>query len=159
MLSGSMPADCSALMWTNISGPPDCRSRKDCANCCPRVPSICSPMRREKNIGRPAANGMMIVTGRLAPTFGPQFGILGRCCDHSGLSPSASNCRLHSIGGSRSHASLAFSHPGYRRCRATHIGDKNYRVNAGDGSPQCCSVTREHTVKFVSDCDHLLEVA
>jgi len=32
----------------------------------------------------------------------PQFGILGRRCNYSGLSPSASNCRLHSVGGSRS---------------------------------------------------------
>src|ERR1700730_1945956 len=31
----------------------------------------------------------------------PQFGILGRRCNYSGLSPSASNCRLHSVGGSR----------------------------------------------------------
>ena len=43
---------------------------------------------------------------RIAPgisTFDlPQFGTLGRCCSYSGLSPSASNCWLHSVGGSRS---------------------------------------------------------
>ncbi len=33
---------------------------------------------------------------------GPLFGLLGRRCSYSGLSPSASNCRLHSVGGSRS---------------------------------------------------------
>jgi len=37
------------------------------------------------------------------PTFGaPQFGILGWRRSYSGLSPNASNCRLHSAGGSRS---------------------------------------------------------
>jgi hypothetical protein len=30
----------------------------------------------------------------------PLFGILGRRCSYSGLSPSASNCQLHSVGGS-----------------------------------------------------------
>jgi hypothetical protein len=32
----------------------------------------------------------------------PMFGVLGWRCSYSGLSPSASNCRLHSVGGSRS---------------------------------------------------------
>src|SRR5258707_8673446 len=37
------------------------------------------------------------------PTFEPPyFGTLGRRCSYSGLSPSASNCLLHSVGGSRS---------------------------------------------------------
>ena len=30
----------------------------------------------------------------------PEFGIVGGRCSYSGLSPSASNCRLHSVGGS-----------------------------------------------------------
>jgi hypothetical protein len=30
----------------------------------------------------------------------PLFGILGRRCSYSGLNPSASNCQLHSVGGS-----------------------------------------------------------
>ena len=32
----------------------------------------------------------------------PEFGIVGGRCSYSGLSPSAANCRLHSVGGSRS---------------------------------------------------------
>ncbi len=53
----------------------------------------------------PAAGLEREVESDLHPQFdfwAPGIGILGRRCNHSGLSPSASNCRLHSVGGSRS---------------------------------------------------------
>jgi hypothetical protein len=37
------------------------------------------------------------------------FGLLGRRCSYSGLSPSASNCQLHSVGGSSQGARIRTS--------------------------------------------------
>ena len=54
----------------------------------------------------PAAGIEPEVRPQLHPQFrllgAPQFGILGWCRSYSGLSPNDSNCRLHSVGGSRS---------------------------------------------------------
>jgi hypothetical protein len=64
------------------------------------APCLCIQKFRSRRPGSDAKSDRTCARiPRLAPT---QFGILGRRFSYSGLSPSASNCRLHSVGRSRS---------------------------------------------------------
>ena len=69
------------------------------------MPAIFGALSLHPKIPFPAAGIAREVRAQLRPYSGfsaAVFGILGRRCSYSGLSPSASNCRLHSVGGSRS---------------------------------------------------------
>jgi hypothetical protein len=98
--SGSPPnsAFCAGFPATHLPGFGLCRRWRILVGFL--SPCLCIQKFRSGGEAR-AATPAALAPGSLIPGP-PALGILGWPCSYSGLSPSASNCRLHSVGGSRS---------------------------------------------------------